>query len=182
MISCTGWGQSLLKHYTHEGTDQTEILWTKAKSSMETLFTQGDCPSWDNKHTGRCFLDILYTRRRGRRLFKISGDSQVYVTNSPGSLKGFKTHPTTNIQNPEQKDRSAAAMLSFVVVVCSLFNDAFQWLGLYSVEWRVVSEWWIGMDFEGRGCGLNLGYYPSISLERLRKTTETSVGISRPRF
>jgi len=36
----------------------------------------------------------------------------------------------------------------------------------------MISEWWIEKDLEGSGHGLILKYYPSIHLERLRKTTK----------
>jgi hypothetical protein len=42
---------------------------------------------------------------------------------------------------------------------------------------RVIREWWIWKDLEGRGRGLILRYYPGIHLEGLRKTTKTLVRI-----
>jgi hypothetical protein len=42
---------------------------------------------------------------------------------------------------------------------------------------RVIREWWIWKDLEGRGRSLILRYYPGIHLEGLRKTTKTLVRI-----
>jgi hypothetical protein len=35
---------------------------------------------------------------------------------------------------------------------------------------KVISDWWIGKDLEGSGCGLILRYYPGSRLEGLSKT------------
>jgi hypothetical protein len=58
-------------------------------------------------------------------------------------------------------------------LVGNLFYDALSVTTLYSVDDRVISEWWwIGKDLVGSGCGLILKYYPGIREEELRKTTE----------
>jgi hypothetical protein len=47
----------------------------------------------------------------------------------------------------------------------SLFYDAFSVTRLYSVDDRVINEWWwIGKEFVGSGRGLILRFYPSIRL------------------
>jgi hypothetical protein len=55
---------------------------------------------------------------------------------------------------------------------CSLFNNVFQQLRLYSAVWK-GDKWWTENDFEGSGRGLILRYYCGIRLERLRKPRQT---------
>jgi hypothetical protein len=61
----------------------------------------------------------------------------------------------------------------FCACICSLFNDAFQWLRLYCVEWK--GDRWM-MNWKGSGrkrSWPNLRHYLSICLEGLKKTTKT---------
>jgi hypothetical protein len=68
------------------------------------------------------------------------------------------------------------------VIVGSLFSDTFPVTRLYSVDDRVISEWWwIGKVLVESGHGLILRYYTSISLKGLRKTS-TSVKIAGADF
>jgi hypothetical protein len=63
------------------------------------------------------------------------------------------------------------AALRTQVIVGSLFYYAFSVTRLYSINNRVISEWWwIGKDLVGRGHGLIIRYYPGICLEGQRKT------------
>jgi hypothetical protein len=52
------------------------------------------------------------------------------------------------------------------------FTTPFRQLSIYSVEWQVICEWWIGKDFEGSGRGLILRYHLRIFLEELKKSTK----------
>jgi hypothetical protein len=66
---------------------------------------------------------------------------------------------------------------------CGLFYGAFSETKTRSIQggmkgWQVL---WIGKDLEGSGCGLILRHSPGIRLERLRKTTKTSVRMGSPR-
>jgi hypothetical protein len=64
-------------------------------------------------------------------------------------------------------------------LVGSLFYDIFSVTSLYSVDGRVISEWWsIGRDLVESGHGLILRYYSGICLEGLRKTTNISSKIA----
>jgi hypothetical protein len=61
--------------------------------------------------------------------------------------------------------------LFYTLVVGSLFYDAFYVTRLYSVDNRMIGEWWwIGKDLVGSGRDLIVRYYPGIRLEGLRKT------------
>jgi hypothetical protein len=52
------------------------------------------------------------------------------------------------------------------------FTTLFSVIRLYSVDVRVISEWWwIGKYLVGSGRGIILRYYPGIRLDGLRKTT-----------
>jgi hypothetical protein len=53
---------------------------------------------------------------------------------------------------------------SYVLLVGSLFNDAFSVTRIYSVGVRIREWWWIGKDLVGCGRGLMLRYYPGIRL------------------
>jgi hypothetical protein len=53
----------------------------------------------------------------------------------------------------------------FLVYLTTLFRQ----LRLYSVEWEVISEWWIGKDLEESNHGLILRHYPGIRQEGLKK-------------
>jgi hypothetical protein len=65
-----------------------------------------------------------------------------------------------------------------IVMVGSLFNDAFSVTRLYSVDDRMISEWWwIGKDLVESGRGLILMYYPGIrwwDWGKLRKACQDS--------
>jgi hypothetical protein len=56
----------------------------------------------------------------------------------------------------------------FIVYLTTLFLL----LRLYSVEWKVIREWWTGKDLEECGRGLILRYCLGICLEGLRKATK----------
>jgi hypothetical protein len=73
--------------------------------------------------------------------------------------------------------RVAAYILDWLVG--SLFNDAFSVTRLYSIDDRIVSEWWwIGKDLAESGRGLILMYYHSICREGLRKTMKPSIRVA----
>jgi hypothetical protein len=60
--------------------------------------------------------------------------------------------------------------------IYNLFNDVFQWLRLYSVEWK-DGKW----TMNWKGCGskrprANSKYYPGICLESLNKNTKSLSG------
>jgi hypothetical protein len=60
----------------------------------------------------------------------------------------------------------------YMMSICSLFNDAFQWLRLYSVEWNDDS-WMMNWKVCGRKRSWhNLMYYSGICLEGLTKPTK----------
>jgi hypothetical protein len=69
--------------------------------------------------------------------------------------------------------------LFIYLFICSLFNDAFPVIQAKSVEWRVISGWWIGTDFRRKRSWRNTRFYPGIFFEGLRKTTENIVQNSR---
>jgi hypothetical protein len=70
---------------------------------------------------------------------------------------------------------------SGVWLVGSLFNDTFSVTRLYSVDDRMISEWWIEKKNLGSGRGLILRYCHDFRMEGLRKNTKNSVDIARRR-
>jgi hypothetical protein len=68
--------------------------------------------------------------------------------------------------------------------ICPLFNNIFQYLRLYSIEWR-GNKWMMNGKWRRRWWSQpNLRYCPGIYLEGLKKTQKTQSGlqVSRPRF
>jgi hypothetical protein len=62
--------------------------------------------------------------------------------------------------------------------VCSLYNDPFPVTHCTSSDERAISEWLIGKDSEGSGCGLILMYYPIIRLEDWVTPRKASIRIA----
>jgi hypothetical protein len=62
-----------------------------------------------------------------------------------------------------------------------LFNDAVSNSGYIASIGEMISEWWIGKDVEGSGCGLILGYCSGSCLGENTIENLTTVA-SRPRF
>jgi hypothetical protein len=65
-----------------------------------------------------------------------------------------------------------ATLFRLFTRICSVFNDFFQQLSLYSVQWKGICELWIGKDLEGSDRGLILRHYPGFRLEGLGRNTE----------